>query len=136
MRKFLIATVIGVAALSGCTTEVVREVPVTQAPVETRPAPTGPSSLDYINYLDHVNSQSFAAMTVSDAELTNWGDGVCTALDSGDSFADIVEYLGNASPNMSNDDAALVASVLWAAVTYLCPEYESEMSAYINGGGI
>ena len=131
MRKAISPLIIGIAVLTGCTTEVVREVEVTQTTEAPQPRPSTPSSLDYARYLQYVNSQSLAALSISDYDLTTYGDGVCELLDQGEPFSEIVSFLGD-GVLLTDDEAALIASVLTAAVVYLCPEYESEMNQYIN----
>jgi len=139
MKKILAPSIIGLLALSACTTkEVVREVPVTQPTVTTAPyvppvsSNSEPTYSDYQDYLDHVNSQSLAALTVSDSDLIQYGDNICAALDGGMSFGGLVQYFQDEVGVMSDDTATFVSSIVAAAVVYLCPEYNDAMQSFLG----
>lgn len=139
MKKLLLPIAVSVLALTACTTkEIVREVtpttntPNTQAPIVTNPPVNNPSYGDYQLFLNHVNSQSYAALTLPDSELMVAGDNVCSALDNGMSFSGMVTFLQNEVGYMTEDDATFLASVVAAAVVYLCPEYTAEMNSYLG----
>ena len=99
------------------------------APVETyAPAPVVNK---YDAYLDHVYNNSGQANTMSKATLIEYGDTICSALDNGRSISYIVDYL---SDNSSGDtDAALYASVIFGAITYICDEYKGDLNLYLSG---
>jgi hypothetical protein len=100
----------------------------TNAPEQTyAPAPV---LNKYQAYLDHVYNNSGQANTISKATLIEYGDTICSALDNGQSIPYIVEYLGDRSSG--NTDAALYASVIFGAITYICDEYKGDLNLYLS----
>jgi hypothetical protein len=100
----------------------------TNAPEQTyAPAPVVNK---YQAYLDHVYNNSGQANTISKATLIEYGDTICSALDNGQSIPYIVEYLGDRSSG--NTDAALYASVIFGAITYICDEYKGDLNLYLS----
>ena len=100
-------------------------VETTEAPA---PAETSPNK--YNQYYEHVLNNSGIANTWTKAKVIEFGDLVCQALDEGNSVASVVAVVSNASD--SNSDAELGAAVIYGAVTYLCPEYDAMMQAYLS----
>ena len=99
------------------------------APVETyAPAPVVNK---YDAYLDHVYNNSGQANTISKATLIEYGDTICSALDNGRSISYIVDYLSDSSSG--DTDAALYASVIFGAITYICDEYKGDLNLYLSG---
>ena len=99
------------------------------APVETyAPAPVVNK---YDAYLDHVYNNSGQANTISKATLIEYGDTICSALDNGRSISYIVNYLSDSSSG--DTDAALYASVIFGAITYICDEYKGDLNLYLSG---
>jgi len=98
------------------------------APVQTyAPAPVVNK---YDAYLDHVYNNSGQANTISKATLIEYGDTICSALDNGQSIPYIVSYLSDRSSG--DTDAALYASVIFGAITYICDEYKGDLNLYLN----
>ena len=98
------------------------------APVETyAPAPVVNK---YDAYLDHVYNNSGQANTISKASLIEYGDTICSALDNGRSISYIVNYLSDSSSG--DTDAALYASVIFGAITYICDEYKGDLNLYLS----
>ncbi len=100
----------------------------TNAPVQTyAPAPVVNK---YEAYLDHVYNNSGQANTITKASLIEYGDTICSALDNGRTIPYIVDYLSNSSS--SETDAALYASVIFGAITYICDEYKGDLNLYLS----
>ena len=100
----------------------------TNAPEQTyAPAPVVNK---YQAYLDHVYNNSGQANTINKADLIEYGDTICSALDNGRSIPYIVGYLSNSSSGST--DAALYASVIFGAITYICDEYKGDLNLYLS----
>ena len=98
------------------------------APVETyAPAPVVNK---YEAYLDHVYNNSGQANSITKAELIEYGDTICSALDNGRTIPYIVSYLSDRSSG--DTDAALYASVIFGAITYICDEYKGDLNLYLS----
>lgn len=102
---------------------------VAPAPVYTNPPVTSPPVNKYDAYLEHVYNNSGQANTISKASLIEYGDIVCEVLDNGNSIAWVVNYLSQRSTGSSDVD--LYASVVYGAITYICPEYKSDLDSYL-----
>jgi hypothetical protein len=98
----------------------------------TQPAPviTAPAVNKYDSYYEHVLNNSGQANTASKSDVIEFGDLVCQSLDNGKSVAAITEVVANASGSTS--DMELGAAVIYAAIKYLCPEYDPMLQAYLN----
>lgn len=103
----------------------------TAAPIPTNPPATAaPAANKYDQYLDHVYNNSGKAYTFGEAKLIEFGDLVCGALDDGNSIRAVVNLLSNYSSGYQDNE--LFASVVFASITYICPEYTSDLNNYIN----
>jgi hypothetical protein len=102
----------------------------TAAPVVTNPPITAPAVNKYDAYLEHVYNNSGQANTISKGDLIEYGDIICNALDQGRTLSWITNYLANGSTTQS--DLELYASVVYGAVKHICPEYMSDMQAYLG----
>ena len=100
------------------------------APVVTNPPVTSPPENRYDQYMAHVLNNSGQANTWSKAKIIEFGDLVCQALDNGNSIRSVVSLLNNYANTTS--DAELFASVMFGSITYLCPEYESDLQVYLG----
>ena len=100
----------------------------TNAPVQTyAPAPVVNK---YEAYLNHVYNNSGQANSINKSDLIGYGDTICSALDNGRTIPYIVSYL---SDNSSGEtDAALYASVIFGAITYICDEYKGDLNLYLS----
>lgn len=112
--------------LGACTTEVVREVPVS---TDTRPPATAPAASKWDNYLDEVKANA-STYGWTNSDLTDTGSLVCEALDSGNSVREVAAVMEESA--VTNDDIAIFAAVLYAAVLHLCPAYTQAMYDFIG----
>lgn len=100
---------------------------VTQAP---QPVVTAPAVNKYDAYYEHVLNNSGQANTASKSDVIEFGDLVCQSLDNGKSVAAVASVVSNASSSTS--DMELGAAVIYAAIKYLCPEYDPMLQAYLS----
>ena len=98
----------------------------TQAPETT----LAPVVNKYDTYLEHLYNNSGQANTWSKAQLIEFGDTVCQALDQGSTVRQVVNLLSSYAKTPS--DIELFAAVAWASITYICPEYKTQMDNYLN----
>lgn len=129
LASALVAIIVALIFLSSCgTTTVIKEVQATttDAPIITSP----PVVNKYDRYLEHVLNHSGKANTWSKDKLIEFGDLVCQSLDEGNSIRQVVNLLSSYSNSQS--DLELFAAVTYAAITYICPEYQTDLSAYLN----
>lgn len=103
-------------------------VPTTVAPVQTY-APA-PAVNKYDAYLEHMYNNSGQANTISKADLIEYGDLVCGALDSGRTIPWIVNYLSSNASGQS--DVELFASLVYGSITYICDEYKGDLNLYLS----
>jgi hypothetical protein len=89
-----------------------------------------PVSNKYDQYYEHVLSNSGQANSMAKSDVIEFGDLVCQSLDKGYSIAAVVDVLSDSST--SNSDVELSASVVYGAITYLCPEYRSNLQTYLG----
>jgi hypothetical protein len=118
--------VIGVSSSSKSSTGIADEVTAT---VPYAPMPE-PAVNKYDQYYEHVLSNSGQANSMAKSDVIEFGDLVCQSLDKGYSIAAVVDVLSDSST--SNSDVELSASVVFGAITYLCPEYRSNLQTYLG----
>ena len=124
----ILAVIIFAVAVSGNSSD---EVNTDSVAVDTNPpAAPAPTTNKYDNYMDHVLANSGQANTADPSKLIEFGDLVCETLDEGNSVAYVAALLESYVAKKS--DAELFAAVMTGAVLYICPEYKSQMSAYLN----
>jgi hypothetical protein len=131
MRKLTTLTLVGAIALASCTTEVVREVPATDGPPATQnrpPATPAPNPTE--DFLAYVNGVAGSAIYWADEDLLEIGLLTCEALDSGASIREVVDTMEDSAS--TDGDIEVFATVLFAAVTFFCPEYEDALQRYIS----
>lgn len=127
MRMTTTMLIASTLTLGACTTEVVREVPATQAkPPATAPAP---SDTKWDTYLADVDTNAYRGTWTND-ELIEFGTLVCGALDAGNTMRQVAGIMEASAE--TDTDMQLFASVLVAAVNNLCPEYLAALNGYIN----
>jgi hypothetical protein len=97
---------------------------------DPEPVITAPVENKYDNYYEYVLSNSGKANTFGKANVIEYGDLVCQSLDEGSSIASIARVITNASGSQS--DIELGATVVFGAITHICPEYDAMLQAYIN----
>ena len=101
------------------------------APVVTNPPITAaPVTNKYDDYMNHVLNNSGQANSWSKADVIEFGDLVCQALDNGNSVRSVVNLLNNYAKTTS--DAEFFASVMIGSIKFLCPEYMSDLQYYLN----
>lgn len=130
MRK-LATIIIGGILISGCATEtIVREVPATPAETSSAPRPNPVPSSDE-EFLDFVNKTASDARYWADSEIMEVGILVCEALDSGASMEEVADTMEASAT--TDGDIEIFSAIMFAAVTYLCPEYLDEMENWVGG---
>ena len=101
------------------------------APVVTNPPYTPPVENKYDQYMDHVLNNSGQANTWSKADVIEFGDLVCQALDKGNTIPSVVNLLEGYAK--TDSDVEFFASVVYGAITYVCPEYKYALNEYLAG---
>ena len=118
MKKMIVAVVLMVALLSGCSVSINSK--------DSTPSPSALTSEQaYIQNLRSVVPQETDG--VPDAELIQTGEASCGALDRGVTFDEIATetYEQGLDPN-------LAGAVIGAAVKDLCPDHQGELDAYLD----
>ena len=125
--KKVTAIIITSLALSACGTKtVIKEV----APTPTNsPVITQPASNKYDEFVTYVQNNSGAANLESRADIIDTGDLICKAGDSGKSISSITQILSDTAQTQS--DVTLYATVMFGAITILCPEYHADLQTYL-----
>lgn len=101
------------------------------APIVTNPPITSPPANKYDKYMDHVLQNSGKANTWSKADVIEFGDLVCQAMDKGNDIRQVVNLLESYAK--TDSDVEFFASVVFGAITYICPEYTYAMNEYLAG---
>jgi len=84
-------------------------------------------SANYDLYLASVRKKSPVAESMTDTSLSEVGDLVCESFYAGLSMGIVLTILENAT----NKDTDLGASILIAAINYICPEYTADINTSI-----
>lgn len=84
----------------------------------------------YDQYYEYVLNNSGQANSTAKSKVIEFGDLVCQALDQGNSVAQVANVVSSAVGSTS--DLELGAAVIFAAVKYICPEYQAMMDAYLS----
>ena len=105
---------------------------VTQpTPEDTYVAPTYTPEEQYL--IDVHNVGDYTIDNQSDSALVELGHNVCSALDTGGTVTELVQYLSNSG---AIDGIEKTAGVLiGASVRDLCPEYTGQVNDFINQYG-
>lgn len=140
MKKYIISASLTLALTACGSTTVIKEVapsttvePVKETVVVTVPVevPAPAKTNKYDDYMDHVlNNSGQANSTWSKAQLIEFGDLVCGALDNGNSIRDVINLMNSYA--VTSSDTELFVSVLVGAVMNLCPEYTYELESYVR----
>jgi hypothetical protein len=88
-----------------------------------------PESNKYDEYYGHVLNNSGQANTIAKADIISYGDTICSSLNNGQSIPYMVNFLSERSTGEA--DSTLFASVIFGAITYICPEYRSDLETYL-----
>lgn len=102
---------------------------VQDLPPQTLPPATAAAN-KYDSYYAHVLNNSGRANTMTKSDVIELGDLVCGALDEGNSIRSVVNLMSSYASG--TQDSEYFASVIFGAVTYLCPEYTADMRAYLG----
>ena len=103
----------------------------TPAPVATNaPAPQPSPGNKYDDYMDYVLNNSGQANTWSKADVIEFGDLVCQALDKGNTIRSVVNLLNGYAKTGS--DVEFFASVMIGSFRHLCPEYQTDLDYYLS----
>ncbi len=126
MKKLLALSMVAVS-LSACGTQtIIKEVTAT-----TAEAPyVAPVTNKYDDYYAHVLKNSGQANTEPKADVIEFGDLVCQALDNNNSVQYVVKLLNGYAE--SNSDIELYAAIITGAIMYLCPEYNTDLQNYLD----
>jgi PBP1b-binding outer membrane lipoprotein LpoB len=137
IKKIAIAS-IAVLALAGCaSTKSADPVPVVTV-TEQAPAPVDPPVTDtYASAEDtyladaHAMDNSYIEAT-TDSDLLDIGNATCAALNEGNTITDILTYLVEEGTFTNGNQAEAGGILIAAAVVDLCPEYTSELEAFLT----
>ena len=102
---------------------------VQDLPPQTLP-PAPAAANKYDSYYEHVLNNSGRANTMAKADVIELGDLVCAALDEGNPVGSVVSLMSSYSSGTS--DTEYFASVIYGAVTYICPEHSASVRAYLG----
>jgi len=134
IKKIAIASV-AVLVLAGCASSNKAEEP---APAPAPAVTTAPPVTDsYTSPEDtfladaHEMNNAYVEAT-SDSDLLDIGNATCSALSGGNTVDDIVVYLVEEGTFANADQAEAGGMLIAAAVVDLCPEYTSQLQAYIS----
>lgn len=97
--------------------------------VTTLPAPD-PVTNKYDSYYEYVLNHSGQANSMSKADVIQLGDLVCQSLDEGNSVGRVAQVVADSVDTTSGLE--LGAAAIYAAITYICPEYTSQLNAYVS----
>jgi hypothetical protein len=100
------------------------------APVVTNPPVTAPPVNKYDKYVNALQGFSGQANSWSRPKLIEFGDLVCETLDNGKSISSVVSLMENYAKTQS--DVEFLAGVVMFSVQHICPEYMSDLNAYLG----
>lgn len=101
------------------------------APVDTYVPPTYTPEEQFL--MDIHNVGDYTIDRQSDSALVELGHNVCSALDSGGTVTELVQYLSNSGAIDGIEETAGV--LIGASVRDLCPEYTGQVNDFINQYG-
>jgi len=130
-KKIAIASV-AVLALAGCASTADKATP-SPAPAPVVTAPPAPVASPEETFLADVHGMNNSYIeNTTDSDLLDIGTATCAALDDGNTVEDIITYLANNNTFDTTDQAEAGGMIIAAAVVDLCPEYTSQVQAYVN----
>jgi hypothetical protein len=125
MKAKALILIASLVILAGCGKETIREVLVTNPPVE---APSTELS-KYDQYLAFIYNDSAQAREWDEAKLLQLGSVVCDSFAAGSTLDSIIDiFAANANGSY---DTEFYASVMVSSVTFLCPEYKTYVESQI-----
>lgn len=137
MKKLAITvgSVLLLASLAACGASSTNTAPTdtTSVAVVPDPVPAPEPISPEDTYLADVHDMGNVYIeSTSDSDLLDIGTATCSALADGNTIEDIITYLATSGTFDSTDQAEAGGMLIAAAVVDLCPEYTSQVQAYIN----
>lgn len=124
---FLVAVFILIAAIIIPGDNTNSSPDTTQAPATTQyVAPVN----KYEEFYDYVINNSGKAYVYTKGEIIEFGELVCSALDSGKTIDQVVIVLETSANDMN--DVRLFAAIVYSAINNICTEYIPELNVYLN----
>jgi hypothetical protein len=125
------------ASLAACGSSNTDTATIEPAPVVTVTEQAPPADDTYLSsedkYLADLHDMGNIYIdSTSDADLLEIGNTVCSALDEGNTIEDLITYLSASDTFDNTDQAEAGGMIIAAAVVDLCPEYTSQVQAYIS----
>ena len=130
MFKKTAIALVAVLALAGCASTADTPNPSPAPAVTTAPAPVASPEETFLADVHSMNDSYIEATT--DSDLLDIGNATCTALNDGNTIADIVDYLTTNGTFSSTGQARAGGMIIAAAAMDLCPEYAADVAAYVN----
>lgn len=128
-NKLIAGSLIALSALflTGCSSS------SEPAPVVTKTVTAEPELTPEQEYIENIRSfGNYYVDNNSDADLISLGQQACTVLDSGYTIEDLVNQFVYDS-NLSGDEQfEFVGIIIGAGVRHFCPEYITEVQAYLT----
>lgn len=89
-----------------------------------------PPTNKYDDFYNHVINNSGKAYVYTKGEIIEFGEIVCSALDSGKSINQVVTVLEATSNDLN--DMKLFAAIVYGAIHNICPQYISDLNYYLS----
>lgn len=108
--------------LTGCTIEQPYKLPATVEPTITSAPAPAQSYADENLFVNAIKAVHNGPVYISDSELLLTGWGVCEAAESGVSATAMMQAVASSATDA--DTYSLLTEITFAALMFLCPEYE------------
>lgn len=135
MKKIAIAagSILLLASLAACGSSSTDTTSTDTNTVAVAPDPTPAYVSPEDTFLADVHGMNnYYIENTTDSNLLDIGTSTCSALADGNTIEDIITYLATSGTFDNTDQAEAGGMIIAAAVMDLCPEYSSEVQAYIN----
>jgi hypothetical protein len=138
----VVATLFGFSLLTGCTKEpnITVVMPTTTVEVLSTEAVITPStSIAYFSdedlYVQDVTNQTDLEYGMDDSTIIDYGYTICTYLASGGTGGEVAAVIAQSAIDngLTADIAGQFGTMAVLAVTYLCPEYTSQIRIGLQG---
>lgn len=126
MKKVAVIITLAIGLSSCATKTIIKEV----VSSTTTPVVTTPVTNKYEDYLSFVSSQSSLTQYEPVQDMYRLADTICLSLDSGRTILQISTTLSQTAT--TNDQLTFYAATMYGAIKYICPEYMSDLNAYLN----
>lgn len=132
-KKIAIAS-LAVLVLAGCASnnKTADPAPVVTVTEQAPPATDSYTSPEDTFLTDLHDMGNVYIEGTTDSNLLDIGHSTCDALDGGNTIDDIITYLATNGTFDTTDQAEAGGMIIAAAVVDLCPEYTSQVQAYIS----